>query len=99
MAAGEVAVVEVAVDKATAWRERRLVFESMKLAEVIDEFNRYNDPPLVIEDPNLGAIPISGVFRANDRASFVGFLQTMSLAESEVREDGTIVLRRLDVQE
>ncbi len=99
VAAGEVAVVEAAVDKATAWRERRLVFESMTLAEVIDEFNRYNDPPLMIEDPNLGAIPISGVFRANDRASFVGFLQTMSLAESEVREDGTIVLRRLDVQE
>lgn len=93
VAAGEVAVVEAAIEKATAWRDRRLVFESLTLAEVIDEFNRYNDPPLLIEDPRLSAIPISGVFRANDRASFVEFLQTMNLAESQIREDGTIVLR------
>ena len=92
---GEVAVVEAAVDKATAWRERRLVFDSMSLAEVIDEFNRYNDPPLLIEDPALRAMEISGIFRANDRASFVAFLEQMTLAESETRADGTIVLREV----
>lgn len=96
VAAGEVAVVDTAVDRATAWKERRLVFESLTLAEVIDEFNRYNDPPLLIDDPTLRELPISGVFRANDRASFVEFLDTMNLAQSQTRADGTIVLRGLD---
>ena len=96
VASGEVAVVETAVDKATAWKERRLVFEALSLGEVIDEFNRYNDPPLVIDDDDLRELPISGVFRANDRASFVAFLQKMDLASSQTRGDGTIVLHRLD---
>ena len=96
VASGEVAVIETAVDKAMAWRERRLVFESLTLAEVIDEFNRYNDPPLLIDDPALRALPISGVFRANDRASFVQFLNQMDLAQSQTRADGTIVLRGMD---
>ena len=98
VASGEVAVIDTAVDKATAWKERRLVFESLTLAEVIDEFNRYNDPPLLIDDPALRELPISGVFRANDRASFVEFLNTMNLAQSQTRADGTIVLRGLDNQ-
>jgi transmembrane sensor len=90
---GQVAVTETRVAKATAWRERRLVFESLSLRDVIDEFNRYNDPPLAIEDPGLEQLPISGVFRANDRESFVQFLSQMQLAEADVRDDGTIVLR------
>ena len=96
IAAGEVAVIETAVDKATAWRERRLVFESLTLAEVIDEFNRYNDPPLLIDDPALRELPISGVFRANDRDSFVAFLKTMDLAQSRTLIDGTIVLHGIE---
>ena len=90
---GEVAVVDAALDKATAWRERRLVFESQSLEEVIDEFNRYNDPPLLIDDEALKVLPISGVFRANDRESFVAFLHQMRLAQAQRRADGTIVLR------
>ena len=71
----------------------------MTLAEVIDEFNRYNDPPLLIDDPKLRELPISGVFRANDRASFVEFLKIMNLATSETRQDGAIVLQGLDADE
>ena len=99
IASGELAVFETAIDKATAWRERRLVFESLTLADVIDEFNRYNDPPLLIEDAALRELPISGVFRANDRDSFVQFLKTMELAQSQTLVDGTIVLQGLDENE
>ena len=92
---GEVAVVDISVDKAIAWQERRLVFESMSLKAVIDEFNRYNDPPLMIDHVALEQLPINGVFRSNDRESFVEFLSQMQLAESHTRADGTIVLRGL----
>jgi len=92
---GEVAVVDAAIDNAIAWQERRLVFESLSLKDVIDEFNRYNDPPLLIEDATLRQLPISGVFQANDRESFVQFLTQMQLAEGTKRGDGTIVLRAM----
>lgn len=86
-------VVDAAVEKAIAWRERRLVFEALPLEQVIEEFNRYNDPPAVIADRELKALPISGVFRSDDRSSFLQFLSRMELAESSVGSDGTIVLR------
>lgn len=90
---GQVSVVETTVTEAIAWQERRLVFESITLGRVIEEFNRYNHPPLEIDDPSLEQLPISGIFRAHDRESFVLFLSEMRLAESYQRADGTIVLR------
>ena len=86
-------VVDVSVEKATAWRQHRLVFEALPLKDVIEEFNRYNDPPAAIEDKELESLPISGVFRSIDRDSFLQFLSQMQLAESSTRADGTIVLR------
>ena len=86
-------VVDVSVEKATAWRQHRLVFEALPLKHVIEEFNRYNDPPTAIEDKELESLPISGVFRSIDRDSFLQFLDQMQLAESSTRADGTIVLR------
>ena len=86
-------VVDVSVEKAIAWRQHRLVFEALPLKHVIEEFNRYNDPPAAIEDKELESLPISGVFRSIDRDSFLQFLSQMQLAESSTRADGTIVLR------
>ena len=83
---------EAKVDRAIAWREHRLIFEALPLRQVIDEFNRYNEPPAVIGDDRLESLPISGVFRSDDRASFLQFLAQMELAESTVNADGSIVL-------
>lgn len=57
-----------------AWRERRLVFDGEPLSTVVEEFNRYNSPPMVITDPRLRAQRISGVFGANDPESLLDFL-------------------------
>ena len=88
-------VADVSVETAIAWREHRLVFEALPLKDVIEEFNRYNDPPTAIEDKELESLPISGVFRSIDRDSFLQFLSQMQLAESSTRADGTIVLKRI----
>jgi transmembrane sensor len=57
-----------------AWREHRLVFEGEPLGRVVEEFNRYNSPPLVVSDPRLREQHISGVFGANDPESLLDFL-------------------------
>lgn len=89
---GEVAVIEASVQKATSWRERRLVFEVWALEDVVAEFNLYNDQQFVISDPDLASRAISGAFSADDRESFALFLSEAGLARSDTLADGTIVL-------
>lgn len=60
---------------ATAWTERRLVFESATLSDVAEEFNRYNRRQLIIQDPDLYGFHISGVFSSTDPDSLIRFLR------------------------
>lgn len=61
---------------ATAWTQRSLLFDSSPLTEVAEEFNRYNTRQLVIEDPELASIHVSGVFSSVDPALLLRFLRT-----------------------
>jgi transmembrane sensor len=63
------------VANATAWTQRRVVFESASLADVADEFNRYNDRQLIVADPGLETFHVSGVFSSTDPASLIRFLR------------------------
>jgi transmembrane sensor len=63
------------VSAATAWTQRRLVFNASPLSEVVDQYNRYNERPLIIRDPQLESLNISGVFSAADAASLIAFLR------------------------
>lgn len=60
---------------ATAWTKRQLIFESASLADVADEFNRYNDRQLIVADPRLETFHVSGVFSSTDPASLMRFLR------------------------
>jgi transmembrane sensor len=60
---------------ATAWTQRKLVFEHRPLGEVADEFNRYNHERIEIQSPQLRNQEITGVFEANNPESFMTFLE------------------------
>ena len=66
------------IANATAWTQRQLVFESASLADVADEFNRYNDRQLIVADPMLETFHVSGVFSSTDPASLIRFLRERS---------------------
>ena len=77
-ARGELAQpIPVDVRQAVAWLQHKIAFEQRPLGEVADEFNRYGSIPIEIDDADLRALPISGVFDANDIDSFVAFLRTL----------------------
>lgn len=63
------------IANATAWTQRQLVFESASLADVADEFNRYNDRQLKVGDRRLETFHVSGVFSSTDPASLIRFLR------------------------
>lgn len=77
---------------ATAWRERRLIFESRPLREAVAEFNLYNTSPIEIRDPALNGIQISGSFYANDPQSFLMFLEEAHLARTTTQGNETVLL-------
>jgi transmembrane sensor len=59
----------------TAWTQRRLVFDGSRLGDVVEDFNRYNRRPLIVEDPELQEFHISGVYSSTDPTSLVRFLR------------------------
>jgi len=66
---------EVNVERATAWTQRRLIFDNEPLELVSQEFNRYNSRHLIIENPELASRRVTGVINAHDGEALVAFLE------------------------
>lgn len=81
-----------AAQRALAWQERRLEFDSAPLAEVVQEFNRYNRQQLVISDTTLNAKRFSGTFRADGYESLVRLLEA-DFGITAIRNEDVIELR------
>lgn len=80
----------VDVATATAWTQRRLVFDSVPLRDVADEFNRYNARQIVLDGADVEDLAIMGVFSSTDPASLVRFLRAQP--GIHVVEDDTRIL-------
>ena len=65
----------LAAQEALSWRQGMLVFHDLTLAQVAAEFNRYNTRQIVIDDPAIAELTISGSFRANNAEAFVRLLE------------------------
>lgn len=59
-----------------AWQNQMLVFDGDSLADVVSQFNRYNQRQLVILDPKLAALHIGGYFRPTNLDAFISVLQS-----------------------
>jgi transmembrane sensor len=79
---------------ATAWVQKRLIFEETPLSDVAEEFNRYNRRPLTIEGGELGNLRISGVYSSTDPASGINFLRSQNSIQLVETEKQVRVLRR-----
>ncbi|MHC6226417.1 FecR family protein [Pseudomonas sp. X10] len=58
----------------TAWQRGKLIFNGKPLAEVLAELERYQHGRILISDPKLAALKVSGVFDLNDPE---GLLRTL----------------------
>jgi transmembrane sensor len=59
------------VQRVTAWTNGQLMFDDEPLSSVVERVNRYSGTRIVIADPRVGAMKISGVFNAGDATGFV----------------------------
>jgi len=82
------------IEAVIAWTERRLVFRDQPLDAVVHEFNRYRMHPLVLDDPGLTSLRISGVFDLSDPESLIAYLGTYEAVQVDRRSDGSQHLLR-----
>lgn len=54
------------IEQVAAWRRGEVVFEDTSLRDAAEELNRYSRTPLVIADPAIAGLRISGVFSTSD---------------------------------
>lgn len=80
------------LDRRLAWRAGMLVFDGETLSEAVREINLYGGKPIRIDDPQLAARPVVGLFRAGDPEEFARTIATALGADSVVG-DAAIHLR------
>jgi transmembrane sensor len=93
---GDVLVQEKSIreaEEALTWRAGYLTFHETTLAEAVEDFNRYNMHKIVIEDPRVAAIRISGTFRPTNYAAFIRLLHDgFSINAKNLDEETALVM-------
>ena len=79
------------IDESLSWRIGLLTFHDTPLASAITEFNRYNARKVLIQDPFIAVIPVSGVFRTTQLAPFIHLLEQRFPIQATVEEDRVVL--------
>jgi transmembrane sensor len=82
------------IEAALAWQKRSLDYTDAPLAEIVADFNRYNQHRLVIADATLARRRFGGTFPAGDYRSLVQVLEETFDVVAERRERETVLRLR-----
>jgi transmembrane sensor len=80
------------IEETLSWRSGFLVFHDTPLIDAVAEFNRYHTRQVIIQDPSLAVIPVSGNFRAGNFDAFTRLLR-LGFQIQITEEDDRILLR------
>jgi transmembrane sensor len=80
------------VQRVTAWTNGQIVFDNEELSSVIARVNRYSNVQVVIADPKVATMRVSGVFNAGDVNGFVDIVTHYLPVRASTAEDGEIAL-------
>jgi transmembrane sensor len=86
-------IAPVNIQQVTAWTAGQIIFENEPLASVVERVNRYGTVRIVIDDPAVAALRISGVFNAGDVAGAVDIITQYLPVQAVTREDGRLSLQ------
>ncbi|MFC4314367.1 FecR family protein [Steroidobacter flavus] len=76
-----------------AWREGKIALQGETLVEAVALYARYSDTPIVIADPALAQLPVTGLFAVNNPLGFSRAVANVFGAEVR-QEEGRIVIAR-----
>ncbi|WP_420139646.1 FecR family protein [Sphingomonas sp.] len=70
-------IVSASSGDSVAWQRGMVHFDADTLADAVAELNHYSREQLIIRDPQVGAMRISGTFRAGDATRFAQSLSML----------------------
>jgi transmembrane sensor len=77
---------------AVAWREGRLVFHGVPLAQVIDEVNRYRPGRIILMNETLGRHPVDATFPLSHIDEIVALVRNAYGAKTTTLPGGVVIL-------
>jgi transmembrane sensor len=83
---------EPRIEAITAWRRSEIVLDKTPLVDAIAEVNRYDQAILVIDDPQIACLPVSGIYHTGNSETFAAMIAHLYGLEV-VRQDGRITLK------
>lgn len=83
------------VEKLSAWRFGRVEFDAVPLWEAVAEINRYRKKPIVVKDPELAGLPITGSFSIEGTEGFIAALRSINYIEV-VNANGELALLKVE---
>jgi transmembrane sensor len=81
------------VETVTAWRRGEVMFDETSLLDAAGELNRYGATQVMVGDPTLASLHISGVFQTHDPTEFAEAAAELHGLQVD-REGNRLVLRR-----
>lgn len=78
-------IASVDTTRATSWERGQVIFRDNTIAEAVAEMNRYSDTQLVVDDPRIAQLKISGVFGVNREENFLAALTSFYPVEADKR--------------
>jgi transmembrane sensor len=87
-----IAIDASVVARELSWRDGMIAFEGVTLREAAEEFARYSSTHIVIADPEIAALPITGLFSAHNPSGFAHAVATSFGLKVGVTADGMLML-------
>jgi transmembrane sensor len=81
------------IQQVTAWTNGQILADNEPLSSVIAEVNRYGSTTIVIDDPQVAAMKISGVFNVGDTLGFVEIVTHYLPVRAVSSSSGVIALQ------
>jgi transmembrane sensor len=81
------------IEAATAWRQGKVIFRDQTLAEAVHRLNRYSRQQVIVDDPALARMKVSGVFDSGDAQAFAEAMQAYLPVAADFSQGSAIHLR------
>lgn len=92
--ASPIAVRQVDLNRTQAWRYGRMILDDAPLGDTVADLNRYGGTQIVLADPQLAQVRVSGVFHTGRPEDFVESVTAAFPVRVVRRDEGRIVLAR-----
>lgn len=80
----------------TAWQDGVIELNDETIEEAVAEFNRYRAQPIVVADPRIGSLVISGRFGIHESREFVEALKSSFAIAAVTTANGSVALSGAD---